>query len=82
MADWCELMADWCELMADLCELMADWCELLAIQGGKKILLKNAGKDASEDFEMLHPPNTLKKYAKEVRLFFIYLVFTKVQSPA
>ncbi|KAK3262842.1 hypothetical protein CYMTET_28326, partial [Cymbomonas tetramitiformis] len=34
--------------------------------GGKKILLKNAGKDVSEEFEMLHPTNTLKKYSAQV----------------
>lgn len=30
--------------------------------GGKKILLKYAGKDATEDFDPIHPPDTLDKY--------------------
>jgi len=30
--------------------------------GGKKAILLYAGKDATEEFDMLHPPNVLKKY--------------------
>ncbi|KAI2249099.1 hypothetical protein LOZ11_003699 [Ophidiomyces ophidiicola] len=30
--------------------------------GGKKIILKYAGKDATEEFEPIHPPDTLDKY--------------------
>ena len=30
--------------------------------GGKKAILVYAGKDATEEFEMLHAPNVLKKY--------------------
>ncbi|KAB5554643.1 FMN-dependent dehydrogenase-domain-containing protein [Coniochaeta sp. 2T2.1] len=30
--------------------------------GGQKIILKYAGKDATEEFEPIHPPDTLEKY--------------------
>jgi len=30
--------------------------------GGPKIILKYAGKDATEEFEPIHPPDTLDKY--------------------
>jgi cytochrome b involved in lipid metabolism len=30
--------------------------------GGKKAIMLFAGKDATEEFNMLHPPNVLKKY--------------------
>ncbi|SPQ23653.1 1947a1d9-dc8d-4ccd-8067-7ae122f40deb [Thermothielavioides terrestris] len=30
--------------------------------GGTKIILKYAGKDATEEFEPIHPPDTLEKY--------------------
>ena len=30
--------------------------------GGKKAIMLFAGKDATEEFYMLHPPNVLKKY--------------------
>ncbi|KAJ3472353.1 hypothetical protein NLG97_g11060 [Lecanicillium saksenae] len=30
--------------------------------GGSKIILKYAGKDATEEFEPIHPPDTLDKY--------------------
>jgi L-lactate dehydrogenase (cytochrome) len=30
--------------------------------GGMKIILKYAGKDATEEFEPIHPPDTLDKY--------------------
>tara|TARA_B100001094_G_scaffold100079_1_gene96221 strand:+ start:1139 stop:1387 length:249 start_codon:yes stop_codon:yes gene_type:complete len=30
--------------------------------GGKKAILIYAGKDATEEFDMLHPPNVLTKY--------------------
>ncbi|KAK1759474.1 FMN-dependent dehydrogenase-domain-containing protein [Echria macrotheca] len=30
--------------------------------GGKKIILKYAGKDATEEFDPIHPPDTLDKY--------------------
>jgi len=30
--------------------------------GGPKIILKYAGKDASEEFDPIHPPDTLDKY--------------------
>jgi len=31
--------------------------------GGDQVVLSFAGKDASEDFNMLHPPDTIEKYA-------------------
>lgn len=30
--------------------------------GGSKIILKYAGKDATEEFDPIHPPDTLEKY--------------------
>lgn len=30
--------------------------------GGQKIILKYAGKDATEEFDPIHPPDTLDKY--------------------
>ena len=37
--------------------------------GGPKIILKYAGKDATEEFEPIHPPDTLDKYlAKDKHL--------------
>ena len=30
--------------------------------GGKKAILIYGGKDATEEFDMLHPPNVLTKY--------------------
>lgn len=30
--------------------------------GGQKIILKYAGKDATEEFEPIHPPDTLDKF--------------------
>lgn len=30
--------------------------------GGMKIILKYAGKDATEEFDPIHPPDTLDKY--------------------
>jgi len=30
--------------------------------GGKKAIMLFAGKDATEEFDMLHPPNVLTKY--------------------
>lgn len=41
--------------------------KLDGLQGGKKTLLMGSGKDATEEFEMLHPPNVLKKYAQHIR---------------
>ncbi|KAF4624279.1 hypothetical protein G7Y89_g13897 [Cudoniella acicularis] len=32
------------------------------LPGGPKIILKYAGKDATEEFEPIHPPDTLDKY--------------------
>lgn len=33
--------------------------------GGPKIILKYAGKDATEEYEPIHPPDTLDKYLPE-----------------
>ncbi|EFZ04057.2 FMN-dependent dehydrogenase [Metarhizium robertsii] len=33
--------------------------------GGSKIILKYAGKDATEEFEPIHPPDTLDKYLEK-----------------
>tara|TARA_Y100000389_G_C17232754_1_gene399013 strand:+ start:169 stop:471 length:303 start_codon:yes stop_codon:yes gene_type:complete len=35
--------------------------------GGARALLKVGGKDATEEFEMLHPSNTLEKYKDEIQ---------------
>jgi hypothetical protein len=37
-------------------------------QGGKQILLKHCGKDSTDEFDMIHPPNTLKTMAKRIHL--------------
>jgi L-lactate dehydrogenase (cytochrome) len=34
--------------------------------GGIRILLENGGRDATKLFHAIHPPNTIRKYAKEV----------------
>jgi L-lactate dehydrogenase (cytochrome) len=33
--------------------------------GGPKIILKYAGKDATEEYEPIHPPDTLDKYLEK-----------------
>lgn len=33
--------------------------------GGSKIILKYAGKDATEEFDPIHPPDTLDKYLEQ-----------------
>lgn len=35
--------------------------------GGSKIILKYAGKDATEEFEPIHPPDTLDKYLPKAK---------------
>ncbi|KAB8069332.1 FMN-dependent dehydrogenase-domain-containing protein [Aspergillus leporis] len=35
--------------------------------GGQKIILKYAGKDATEEFDPIHPPDTLDKYLDQSR---------------
>ncbi|BEJ10779.1 hypothetical protein CspHIS471_0102010 [Cutaneotrichosporon sp. HIS471] len=34
--------------------------------GGSRILLENGGRDTTKLFHAIHPPNTIRKYAKEV----------------
>ena len=34
--------------------------------GGKKAILLYAGKDATQEFEMLHRPDIINKYGKEM----------------
>jgi L-lactate dehydrogenase (cytochrome) len=55
---------------------MAEWLLMFLLQrnaydvteflpehpGGMEIILKYAGKDATEEFELIHPPDTLEKY--------------------
>eukprot|EP00472_Partenskyella_glossopodia_P006085 CAMPEP_0197517718 /NCGR_PEP_ID=MMETSP1318-20131121/2783_1 /TAXON_ID=552666 /ORGANISM="Partenskyella glossopodia, Strain RCC365" /LENGTH=92 /DNA_ID=CAMNT_0043067517 /DNA_START=176 /DNA_END=454 /DNA_ORIENTATION=+ len=36
--------------------------------GGKKIILKEGGKDASKKFKMFHGPHVLKKYDKRLKI--------------
>ncbi|GBG32990.1 Cytochrome b5 [Hondaea fermentalgiana] len=36
--------------------------------GGKKAILMYAGKDATAEFEMLHKPEVLTKYAKDLKV--------------
>lgn len=36
--------------------------KILEHPGGQKIILKYAGKDATEEFDPIHPPDTLDKY--------------------
>jgi L-lactate dehydrogenase (cytochrome) len=38
------------------------YCPILEHPGGQKIILKYAGKDATEEFDPIHPPDTLDKY--------------------
>lgn len=33
--------------------------------GGKKAIMLYAGKDATEEYEMIHNPSIIKKYGKE-----------------
>ena len=35
------------------------------LAGGKKSILMHAGKDATQEFEMLHKPDIIKKYGKD-----------------
>jgi L-lactate dehydrogenase (cytochrome) len=35
--------------------------------GGPKIILKYAGKDATEEFDTIHPPDTLDKYLDKAK---------------
>jgi cytochrome b involved in lipid metabolism len=37
--------------------------------GGKNIILRWAGKDATETYEPIHPPDTLDKYDSNYRLW-------------
>lgn len=37
-------------------------CDILEHPGGQKIILKYAGKDATEEFDPIHPPDTLDKF--------------------
>jgi len=42
--------------------------------GGAKAILLYAGREATEEFEMVHPANTLEKHAKHIgtsHLFFL-----------
>lgn len=39
-----------------------DKADFLEHPGGSKIILKYAGKDATEEYEPIHPPDTLDKY--------------------
>ncbi len=36
--------------------------------GGKKAILMYAGKDATEEFEMLHKPDIIDKYGKDFKV--------------
>merc|ERR1711934_707626 len=36
--------------------------------GGKKVLVRASGADASEEFDMLHKPEVLEKYAKDYQI--------------
>lgn len=38
------------------------YTDLIEHPGGQKIILKYAGKDATEEFDPIHPPDTLDKY--------------------
>jgi hypothetical protein len=37
--------------------------------GGAKAILLYAGREATEEFEMVHPANTLEKHAKHIGTF-------------
>eukprot|EP00462_Mataza_sp_D1_P002530 CAMPEP_0175104344 /NCGR_PEP_ID=MMETSP0086_2-20121207/9673_1 /TAXON_ID=136419 /ORGANISM="Unknown Unknown, Strain D1" /LENGTH=78 /DNA_ID=CAMNT_0016379721 /DNA_START=35 /DNA_END=271 /DNA_ORIENTATION=- len=36
--------------------------------GGKKVLVKEAGKDCSKKFKMFHAPEVLKEYGEEFKI--------------
>jgi cytochrome b involved in lipid metabolism len=36
--------------------------------GGKKAILMYAGKDATQEFEMLHKPDIIVKYGKDMKV--------------
>ena len=41
--------------------------------GGKKAIMLYGGKDATEEYEMIHRPDILKKYGKEYHIGKIIL---------
>lgn len=47
-----------------ICLTRSTYC-LTEHPGGQKIILKYAGKDATEEFDPIHPPDTLDKYLDE-----------------
>jgi cytochrome b involved in lipid metabolism len=47
--------------------------------GGAKAILLYAGREATEEFEMVHPANTLEKHAKHIgESHFFSLAFKAV----
>ncbi|KAK3391063.1 FMN-dependent dehydrogenase-domain-containing protein [Podospora didyma] len=50
--------------------------------GGQKIILKYAGKDATEEFEPIHPPDTLEKYLDKSKHLGAVDLTTVVQEKA
>ena len=46
----------------DLLQAQAVRLTIVEHPGGQKIILKYAGKDATEEFEPIHPPDTLDKF--------------------
>jgi cytochrome b involved in lipid metabolism len=41
--------------------------------GGAKAILLYAGREATEEFEMVHPANTLEKHAKHIGTSYLLL---------
>jgi cytochrome b involved in lipid metabolism len=39
--------------------------------GGAKAILLYAGREATEEFEMVHPANTLEKHAKHIGTYLL-----------
>ena len=46
--------------------------------GGAKAILLYAGREATEEFEMVHPANTLQKHAKHIGTFLSF--FSRFQT--
>lgn len=53
-----------CPGIIESCRTSANYLRIFLTEhpGGQKIILKYAGKDATEEFEPIHPPDTLDKY--------------------
>ena len=60
-------LASCCLYLTDDCGRFS-WIHSTQHPGGKKILLKNCGKDATEAFETYHGEHVLDKHGKELEI--------------